>query len=67
MQTKLLTRPDIEALTGLKCSTIYRLMRRGEFPEPIRIGERAVRWPEAEIEAWIASRPRASGNEQLAQ
>lgn len=62
MQTKrLLTRPDIEALTGLTCSSIYRLMRRGEFPEPIRIGERAVRWPEAEIEAWIASRPRASG------
>ena len=61
MTIKLLTRPEVEELTGLKRATIYRLMRRGGFPEPRRIGERAVRWPLHEIEAWIEDRPRATG------
>ena len=61
MTTRLLTRREIEDITGLTRSTIYRLMRRGAFPEPRRIGLRAVRWPEGEIEAWLASRPRATG------
>ena len=61
MTTRLLTRQEIEDITGLTRSTIYRLMRRGAFPEPRRIGLRAVRWPESEIEAWLADRPRASG------
>ena len=50
MTTKLLTRQQIEEITGLTRSTIYRLMRSGQFPEPIRIGPRAVRWPQSEIE-----------------
>ena len=58
---RLLNRAEVEAKTGLGRSTIYRLMRRGEFPTPIRIGPRAVRWPQSELDAWLASRPRATG------
>lgn len=61
MTARLLTRQEIENLTGLSRSTLYRLMRRGAFPEPIRIGLKAVRWPEPEIDAWLADRPRATG------
>ena len=66
MTTKLLTRQQIEEITGLTRSTIYRLMRSGQFPEPIRIGPRAVRWPQSEIESWIADRPRATGDRPAA-
>ena len=59
---RLLRRSEIEVKTGLTRSTIYRLMRAGEFPEPLKIGPRAVRWRATEIESWIAERPRASGN-----
>ncbi|MDE0033302.1 MAG: AlpA family transcriptional regulator [Deltaproteobacteria bacterium] len=62
MTARLLTRQQIESITGLTRSTIYRLMRMGDFPEPIRIGQRAVRWPESEIEAWLSNRPRATGD-----
>ena len=61
VQSRLLRRTDVEAKTGLARSTIYRLMRSGEFPEPIRVGPRAVRWPASEIEAWLSERPRATG------
>ena len=65
-QDCLLRRPEVEAKTGLARSTIYRLMRCGEFPEPLRIGPRAVRWPASEINAWLAQRPRATGDKQTA-
>ena len=61
MQDKLLHRRDVETRTGLARTSIYRLMREGNFPEPVKVGPKAVRWPESEIEAWIADRPRASG------
>lgn len=60
---RLLTRPQVEARVGLSTSAVYRLMRVGRFPEPLRVGLRAVRWPESEIEAWLQTRPRASGDQ----
>ena len=58
---RLLRREDVEVRTGLARSSIYRLMRLGRFPEPLRIGDRAVRWSEAELSTWLASRPKATG------
>ena len=58
---RLLHRAEVEAKTGLGRSTIYRLMRQGEFPTPIKIGPRAVRWPQSELDDWLANRPRATG------
>ena len=40
---KLLRRDEVEDLVGLATTSIYRLMRAGSFPEPLRIGARAVR------------------------
>ena len=61
MDDRLLSRKQVEKLTGLGRSTIYRLMRAGEFPTPIRIGGRAVRWPASELREFLESRPRATG------
>ncbi len=57
----LLSRPEVERLTGMSTSSLYRAMREGDFPEPLRISRRAVRWRADEIGAWIEGRPRASG------
>lgn len=59
----LLRRSDVQKLTGFSCSTIYRLMRSNppQFPEPIRIGERAVRWRRSDLDEWLAARPLATG------
>ena len=58
---RLLRREEVETRCGLARSSIYRLMRSGQFPEPVRVGPRAVRWPASEIEAWLSARPRATG------
>ena len=58
---KHLRRPAVEATTGLSRSTIYDMMDRGEFPRPVRIGRRAVAWPESVVRAWLADRPPTKG------
>ena len=58
---RLLRLEEVGARCGISRSTIYRLMREGDFPEPIKVGERAVRWLESEMDRWVASRPRAKG------
>jgi prophage regulatory protein len=32
---------------------VRRLIRNGNFPSPIRLGENRVAWIEAEIEEWL--------------
>ena len=59
---RLLTRVEVERRVGLRRSSLYREMRQGRFPLPVRVGPRAVRWPSTEIEAWITSRPRSHGD-----
>lgn len=59
MADRHLRRPAVESATGLSRSTIYDMMTRGEFPRPVRIGRRAVAWPESEVVAWLADRPTA--------
>ncbi|QJF51977.1 helix-turn-helix transcriptional regulator [Roseobacter ponti] len=56
-----LRRPAVQAVTGLSRSSIYEMMDKGEFPRPVRIGKRAVAWPQSAVEAWLAERPVSTG------
>ena len=53
MSYTLLTRKQVEEKVQLTTSSIYRLMRAGKLPTPIRIGENAVRWRSDELSEWI--------------
>jgi prophage regulatory protein len=48
--------PRVESETGYKRSSIYRLVKIGEFPAPVKIGERAAAWLDTEIQEWKAKR-----------
>lgn len=54
--TRLMRRPDVEALTGLSKSYIYDLMERGIFPKPVKLGPKSVAWVDDEVRQWIADR-----------
>ena len=58
--------PQVKARTGLSRSEIYRKVALGDFPSPIKLGERASAWPEHEVTAWIASRIAARDSTVLA-
>ena len=59
---RLLKIDEVVAMVALSESSIYRKMERGEFPHPIKVGVRAVRWWLSEILAWLARCPRARGD-----
>lgn len=52
-------RTEVESITGLSRSTIYDMMARGDFPRPVRIGAKAVAWPESKISKWLSQREAA--------
>ncbi|HQU48367.1 MAG TPA: AlpA family phage regulatory protein [Casimicrobiaceae bacterium] len=57
---RLLRRRQVEALIGRGRSSIYEMIAAGEFPKPIRVGRRAVRWLAHEVDGWIRARVEAS-------
>ena len=52
--------PTVKTRVSLGRSSIYAAIKRGTFPAPIRLSERAVAWVESEIETWLAARIEAS-------
>ena len=48
----LLTVDDVARLLSVSTRTVWRLLSKGEFPEPVRLGK-VVRWRLAEIQFWI--------------
>jgi prophage regulatory protein len=48
--------PQVKARTGLSRSELYRRMAAGDFPHPVKLGERASAWPESEVSAWCEAR-----------
>lgn len=59
MKTTILRLREVERLTQLSKATLYRMMKSGTFPRPVRLGVRAVGWIQTEIESWIADLERA--------
>lgn len=60
---KFLRLPQLRAKLGppgvpVGVTTIYRWMKEGDFPRPIKLGRRVALWDEAEIDAWLAKSPR---------
>jgi prophage regulatory protein len=51
---RLLNKWAVEGRTSLDITTIYRRMKAGTFPQPVRVGRRRVAWRELDIAAWQA-------------
>ncbi|WP_425328332.1 helix-turn-helix transcriptional regulator [Pseudomonas nitroreducens] len=58
--------PEVKRRTGMGTTYIYTEMNAGRFPKAVRVGKRATRWIETEIDHWCqqridASRPTGPG------
>ena len=53
---RLISLPDVRArAANISRTTVWRLVRDGEFPQPVNIGGRTV-FSEREVNDWIAKR-----------
>jgi predicted DNA-binding transcriptional regulator AlpA len=50
---------DVQAVTTLSRTALWRLRSRGLFPQPLRLPGMGIRWRRDEVLAWIDSIPRA--------
>lgn len=44
---------EVISKTGLSRSYIWKLEKVGKFPKRFRVGLRAIRWSENEVDAWL--------------
>jgi prophage regulatory protein len=64
-----MTHPSIERLPvvlgriGVSRSTLYKLIKQGNFKAPVKLGPRSVGWLRTDTDDFIASRVQASRNE----
>lgn len=63
MNHAVLRLPDVQKLTGLSRSSVYRLEASGDFPQRVRLSERATAWKLDELTAWLESRPRVKSRQ----
>ena len=54
---RILTMKQVSEYTSYTPAHIYRLIRAGKFPAPIRMGLNRIGFRLADIEAWHAARP----------
>ena len=50
------TRHELEKLLKVSPATIYRWIKEGNFPKPVRLGANMVRWKISDIEAWMTQK-----------
>lgn len=53
---RLVRLPLVEEMTGCKKSTLYGLMKQGQFPKPVPLGGRMVAWSENAVLSWVQDR-----------
>jgi prophage regulatory protein len=47
---------EVCEITGLGRSTIYNMIKSGEFPKQLELSSRAVGWSSDSVFDWVASR-----------
>ena len=59
-QDHLLRRREVQQLTGLSRTALYRLIAEGDFPAQVKLTCSAVAWSAIAVQGWIAVRVAAS-------
>ena len=56
MAIAILRLPQVKLKVGLSRSSIYSAVAERRFPQPVRVGARAVGWLESEVDDWLNNR-----------
>ena len=53
MDNQIIKLPAVIKLSALSSATIYRLIKKGEFPKQLKLSERSSGWLLNEVEQWL--------------
>jgi len=54
MEEKLLSATQVAAMLGLSLRSVYRMKAVGLICPCLRVGQKAIRWRQSSIEAWLS-------------
>ncbi|SEQ64680.1 helix-turn-helix transcriptional regulator [Basfia succiniciproducens] len=55
-QAALLSKARVIEITSLSATTIWRMMKKGEFPKSVRASMGRVAWHKSDIDKWLSER-----------
>jgi prophage regulatory protein len=61
MVEDLLSRRQVMKVTTWGSTTLWRRVRDGSFPAPLKISAGRVAWPASDVEAWLMKLRRTDG------
>ncbi|WP_440617463.1 helix-turn-helix transcriptional regulator [Cysteiniphilum sp. 6C5] len=64
MKDNILRLNELTKRCGLSRPTIYRLIKRGEFPKQIKLTNKSSGWSSEEIDNWISEKLGQRDNER---
>lgn len=53
MNNQIIKLSAVIKLSALSSATIYRLIKKGEFPKQLKLSERSSGWLLSEVEQWL--------------
>ena len=56
MNKRFMKLDELKTTTGLSRSSIYDKVKKGDFPAPVKLGERSVAWVAEEVDLWLDAR-----------
>ena len=65
VMSKILKVKEVAEELNVSVQQIYKLVSKGKFPKPIKLGERGSGWLTSEIDAWLQSRVDARDEEAV--
>ena len=65
VMSKILKVKEVAEELNVSVQQIYKLVSKGRFPKPIKLGERGSGWLTSEIDAWLQSRIDARDEEAI--
>ena len=65
MSQSLIRLSEVIKRVGLCKAWIYKLIKQGKFPRPIKIGVRSIAFVESEVDDWIKQRIAESRKEAV--
>jgi prophage regulatory protein len=65
VMSKILKVKEVAEELNVSVQQIYKLVSKGRFPKPIKLGERGSGWLTSEIDDWLQSRIDARDEEAI--
>jgi prophage regulatory protein len=65
MNNQIIKLPAVISMSALSSPTIYRLIKKGEFPKQIKLSERSSGWLLSEVNKWLDDKANARNSVEV--